>query len=168
MPKKYKRYFLKTKEAKSLLRKASEKLKVDLKQIFDVKVKIEFVKTDFAEILVINGKALLFKVRENIFPTLLFNEIVPLTPKVVVDMGAVPHICNGANIMAPGIVDFEGLFQKDDFVFVVDEKHGKPIAIGKAVYDIETARGTKQGVVIKNIHFIGDRVWNFIKTLENR
>jgi len=41
MPEKYRRYFLKTKEVKSLLRKISKKLKIDLEQIFDVKVNVE-------------------------------------------------------------------------------------------------------------------------------
>ncbi|MGC9346465.1 MAG: DUF1947 domain-containing protein, partial [Candidatus Bathyarchaeales archaeon] len=135
MPEKYRRHFLKTKEAKSLLRKVSEKLKVDLERIFDVKVHVELVETDFAEIFLINGRPLLVKVEEKIVPTLIFNELLASTPKVVVDMGAVPHVCNGANIMAPGIIRFIGEFRKGDLVSVVDEKHGKPIAIGEVVYD---------------------------------
>jgi len=168
MPKKYRRYFLKTKEVKSLLRKISKKLKIDVEQIFDVKVNVELVETDFAGILLINSRPLLFRVEESIFPTLIFKEIVASAPKVVVDMGAVSHVCNGANVMAPGIVRFEGNFRKDDFVFVVDERHGKPVAIGKAVYDVEAAKKTTQGVVVKNIHFVGDKIWNFIKTLKSK
>jgi len=168
MPEKYRRYFLKTKEVKSLLRKISKKLKIDLEQIFDVKVNVELVETDFAGILLINSRPLLFKVEESIFPTLIFNEIVASAPKVVVDMGAVPHVCNGANVMAPGIVRFEGNFRKDDFVFVVDERHGKPVAIGEVVYDVEAAKKATQGVVVKNTHFVGDKIWNFIKTLKSK
>jgi len=168
MPKKYRRYFLKTKEVKSLLRKISKKLKIDVEQIFDVKVNVELVETDFAGILLINSRPLLFRVEESIFPTLIFKEIVASAPKVVVDMGAVSHVCNGANVMASGIVRFEGNFRKDDFVFVVDERHGKPVAIGKAVYDVEAAKKTTQGVVVKNIHFVGDKIWNFIKTLKSK
>jgi len=168
MPEKYRRYFLKTKEVKSLLRKVSKKLKIDVEQIFDVKVNVELVETDFAGILLINSRPLLFKVEESIFPTLIFNEIVASAPKVVVDMGAVPHVCNGANVMAPGIVRFEGNFRKDDFVFVVDERHGKPVAIGEVVYDVEAAKKATQGVVVKNTHFVGDKIWNFIKTLKSK
>lgn len=168
MPEKYRRYFLKTKEVKSLLRKISKRLKIDLGQIFDVKVNVELVETDFAGILLINSRPLLFEVEESIFPTLIFDEIVASAPKVVVDMGAVPHVCNGANVMAPGIVRFEGNFRKDDFVFVVDERHGKPVAIGEVVYDVEAAKKATQGVVVKNIHFVGDKIWNFIKTLKSK
>jgi len=168
MPEKYRRHFLKTKEAKSLLRKASEKLKVDLERILDVKANVELVETDFAEIFLINGRPLLVKVEEKIVPTLIFNELLASTPKVVVDMGAVPHVCNGANIMAPGIIRFIGEFRKGDFVSVVDEKHGKPIAIGEVVYDVDAAKEAKQGVVVKNIHFVGDKIWNFVKELSTK
>ncbi len=165
MSKKYRRHFLKAKEAKSLLSKASKKLKVDLEQIFNVKVNMELVETDFAEILLINGKPLLVKAGESIFPILIFNKLFALMPKVVVDMGAIPHVCNGANVMAPGIVRFEGKFRNGDFVIVVDERHGKPIAMGEVIYDVDAAKKTTQGVVVKNIHFVGDKIWNFAKKL---
>jgi PUA domain protein len=89
-------------------------------------------------------------------------------PKVVVDMGAVPHVCGGANVMAPGVVRFEGEFGKGDLVLVVDERHGKPIAIGEVVHDRNTAKKVSQGIVVRNIHFVGDKIWNFVKTLETR
>jgi PUA-domain protein len=165
MPRKYRRYFLKAKEVKSMLGEASEKLRVDFNQIFKSKVDMELVDTDFAEIFLINGMPLLVRINEKILPTLAFNEIFALTPKVVVDMGAVPHVCNGANVMAPGIVRFEGEFRKGDFVSVADEKHGKTIAIGEAAYDVDAAKKVVEGVVIKNVHFVGDKLWNFIKKL---
>ena len=167
MPRKYRRYFLKTKEAKSVLSKASQKLKADLKQIFKSKVDMELVETDFADILLIDSKPLLVRIEQKILPTLVFNEAFTLMSKVVVDMGAVPYVCDGANVMAPGIVRFEGEFKKGDFVFVVDEKHGKTIAIGEATYGVDDARKVTKGVVIKNIHFVGDKLWNFIKKLNN-
>ena len=165
MPRKYKRYFLKAKEAKSLLRKSSEKLQVDLEKILDVKSIVEVIETEFAEVLLINGKPLLAKTDENIFPTLIFDKAFASMPKVVIDMGAVPHVCDGANIMAPGIVRFEGEFRRGNLVFVVDEKHGKPIAVGEIIYDADTAEKVKKGIVVKNIHFVGDKVWNFIKKM---
>ncbi len=165
MPRKYRRYFLKAKEVKSMLGEVSERLRVDFNQIFKGKVDMELVETDFAEIFLINGRPLLVRINGKSLPTLAFNEIFALTPKVVVDMGAVPHVCNGADVMAPGIVRFEGEFRKDDFVFVVDEKHGKTIAIGEVAYDVDSAKKVAEGVVVKNVHFVGDKLWNFIKKL---
>jgi PUA domain protein len=68
--------------------------------------------------------------------------------------------------MAPGIVRFEGEFKKGDFVVVLDEKHGKPLAIGEAVYDKNESMKVGHGVVVKNVHFVGDKVWEFIKRFE--
>jgi PUA-domain protein len=164
MPEKFTRHFLKAKEAEVVLNEASEKLKADLKQLFNAKRNLELVQTEFAEIYLINGKPSLVKTQENIFPTLAFGEYSALLPKVVVNMGAVPHVCNGANIMAPGIVRFEGEFKEDDFVLVVDEKYDKPIAIGKIIYNSRVAKKIAHGIVVKNIHHVDDRVWNFIKS----
>jgi PUA domain protein len=165
MPEKFRRHFLKTKEAEALLNKASEKLVV-LKQIVKAKADVELILTEFAEIYLINGKPILAKLGENVFPTLVFNEFLASSPKVFIDMGAIPHVCNGANVMAPGITRFDGEFKKGDFVLVADEKHGKSIAIGEIIYDEDAAKAATQGAVVKNVHFVGDRIWNFLKQLE--
>jgi len=166
MPEKFRRYFLKAKDAKALLRKASEKLGVNLEQIFKTKVNVELVQTQFAELYLVNGKPSLVKIGEDIFPTLVFNEFSASSPKVFIDMGAVPHVCNGADVMAPGIVRFEGKFRKGDFVLVVDEKHGKSMAIGETTYDADAAKKATHGIVVRNVHFVGDKIWNFIKQLD--
>jgi PUA domain protein len=67
--------------------------------------------------------------------------------------------------MAPGIVRYEGDFSKGDLVFIVDEKYGKPLALGEIMCDAETARTLKQGVIVRNIHHVGDKVWNLVKRL---
>jgi PUA domain protein len=165
MSEKFRRHFLKTREAEALLNKASEKLGV-LRQIVKAKAEVELIQTEFAEIYLINGRPSLVKAEGNVFPTLVFNEFLASSPKVVINMGAVPHVCNGANIMAPGIVRYEGEFREGDFVLVVDEKHGKPIAVGEVIYDADTAKNVTHGVVVRNVHFVGDRIWNFIRKLE--
>lgn len=163
MPEKSRRYFLRDKEARILLETASRRLKVDLGRIFGSKVNVELVETEFAEIILINGRPLLAKVGENVYPTLVFSEYFSIAPKVVVDMGAIPFVCKGANVMAPGIRRFEGKFARGDLVFIVDEKHGKPIALGETLVGVDEAEKTERGIIINNIHFVGDRLWNFIK-----
>lgn len=165
MAKKHKRHFIKEKEVKALLQNASKKLRKDLETILNPKVIVELIIADPYEIFLINGRPLLFKDGENIYPTLLFEEALAFMPKVVVDMGAVRHICNGANVMAPGIVRFEGEFKKGDLVVVIDEKYDKPLALGEAQYDFDIANGIRQGVVVKNLHFVGDKVWKLVKEI---
>jgi PUA-domain protein len=163
MPQKYRRYSLKPKEAKLDLNRVSEKLKINLETVVGTKSNVEAAETDFGQILLINGKPLLFKVGDNVLPTLFFTDVLVLLPKVVVDMGAVPHVCNGADIMAPGIVRTEGEFRKGDLVVIVDEKHGKPLALGEVLFDSEDLSHIEKGSVVKNAHFVSDKYWNSAK-----
>ena len=166
MSDKHRRYFLKAREANVLLDGVSKRLKVDLRQVVKARVNVEVVEAGFAEIYLINGKPVLAKTEEGVFPTLVFSEFLASAPKIVVDMGAIPHVCNGANVMAPGIRSVEGEFVRGDFVVVVDERHGKPVALGEIMYDADEAKRAKQGIIVKNVHFVSDRTWNFIKKLE--
>ncbi|MEM3627831.1 MAG: DUF1947 domain-containing protein [Candidatus Bathyarchaeia archaeon] len=162
MSEKFRRHFLKTKEARTLLDEAS-KLGIDLEKLLKGKANVEVMEFDEAKVYLLNGKPLLARVGEKLFPTLLSTEYLEKIAKVVVDMGAVPHICNGADVMAPGIKHFIGDFRNGDLVLVVDEKYGKPLAIGEALFDKADAGTVKHGKVIKNVHFVGDEVWNAIK-----
>jgi len=165
MPKKLRRHFLKGKQGERILEEASRKLGVNFEKIFKKKMQVELLETEFAEFFIINGKLALARKNGKIFPTLIFKEFFSMAPKIIVDMGAVPYVCNGANVMAPGIVRFEGKFKKGDIVLVVDEKYGKPLAVGEACSDISEAERLEHGVVVKNIHFVGDKLWNFMKEI---
>ena len=176
MTQKHRRYSLKSKQAKQILTEVSERLKVNVDTLFgskanvevvDAVYKINFVDADAGKIYLVNGKPLFFKTGERVLPTLLFQEFILRAPKIVVDMGAVPYVCNGADIMAPGIVRVEGEFGEGDLVLVVDEKHGKPLGVGESLYDSGSVRNTKQGAVVKSVHFVSDKIWNLAKTLVN-
>jgi PUA domain protein len=95
-----------------------------------------------------------------LFPSLKNEPVLNMLPKIVVDMGAIPHVANGAQIMRPGIRQIEGQFNKDDLVTILDEKHRKVIALGIAEIDSETMRTMTKGRVITNIHYVGDSLWN--------
>lgn len=166
MPERNARYFLKDKEAKALLDEASRKLKTDLRQILAGKPNLEVVRAKIGDIFLANGRPLLVEAKGSLFPALVFNELLAIMPKVIVDMGAIPFICKGADVMAPGIRRFEGSFCKGDLVVVVDERHSKAVAIGETLFDYEEALKAKRGAVVKNIHFVGDKTWNRIKELE--
>jgi PUA-domain protein len=165
MPPKQRRYALKTKEAKQILNEASSKLKLDLEALIDSKANVEVVESEVGLIYLIRGKALLYKAGDKVLPTLLFSEFTAQAPKIVVDMGAVPYVCKGADVMAPGIVRIKGGFGKGDLVLVVDMKFGKALALGESLYDAETARNTKKGPIVKTLHYVSDKIWNYTKTL---
>ena len=165
MPQKQRRYSLKSKQAKLILNDASERLKLNLEALFGSKATVEVAESAIGNVYLINNKPLFFAADKKVLPTLLFQEFISWAPKIVVDMGAVPYVCNGADVMAPGIVRIEGEFAKGDLVLVVDEKHRKPLALGESLRDSASVRNTKQGAVVKNVHFVSDKIWNFVKTL---
>jgi PUA domain protein len=80
---------------------------------------------------------------------------------VTVDMGAVPFVTNGADVMAPGVVDADMDIRPDDVVYVRDQKNLQPLGVGIAlVTGKEMAQGTS-GAVVKSYHHVGDPLWQF-------
>ena len=139
-----------------------------MQRTFPEKANIELLEIDSIQLFLMNGKPVLAQTGQDLYPTLTFKEFLEQAPRITVDMGAVPHVCKGANVMAPGIRRFNGEFQKGDLVIITDENHDKPIALGEALYDIQQAKDTKQGTVIKNIHYVGDRTWNQLRKLASQ
>ena len=78
-------------------------------------------------------------------------------------MGAVPYVCKGADVMAPGVQRIEGQFIKNEPILIVDEKFGKPLAIGLSLFSSEKMKTLEHGKLVKNLHFVGDRLWNYFK-----
>lgn len=164
MPLKQRRYPLKTKEAKQILEESAKTVKLDMEALFG-KSLVEVVESEVGEVYLIGGKPLLCKIGNKILPTLQFTEFTAKAPRIVVDMGAVPYVCKGATVMAPGIVRIEGDFGKGDLVLIVDMKFGKALAIGESLIDAEIARQTKKGPAVKTHHYVSDKIWDFTKTL---
>jgi PUA domain protein len=86
-------------------------------------------------------------------------------PKVVVDVGAIKFVCNGANIMRPGIKKFTE-FQKDDIICVVEEAHNKFLAVGKALVSSSEMTTLTKGEVIRNLHYVSDKYWETAKLIK--
>jgi PUA domain protein len=106
-----------------------------------------------------DGKPVILRTERGLFPSLKFDELIQSLPRVVVDMGAVAHIANGAHLMRPGIRSFGDDFAKGELLVIVDEKFGKPIALGIADIDSASMKSMTKGKVIENVHYVGDEVW---------
>jgi len=158
------RYALKESEKKVLAKRFAETFNVRMEEVVGGKPRVEVVELDDRRrIFIVNEKPLLIETEGELIPTLIFEEILRHLPKVIVDMGAIPHICNGADIMAPGIVRLEGEFKRGDLAVILDEKHLKSIAIVRALVDLDGAKSVKRGKVFENLHYVGDFVWNILK-----
>ncbi len=78
---------------------------------------------------------------------------------VTVDMGAVPFVYNGADVMAPGIVEADPEIRPGDFVWVRDEKNRRPLAVGRAIMDGPTMAREERGKALETLHHVGDDLW---------
>jgi len=96
-----------------------------------------------------------------VFPTLKGAIKFPFPERrVVVDAGAIPYVVNGADIMRPGIVSISDDVKAQGPVQIVDERHGKPLAIGIALLDAPDMRASRSGKMCKNLHHVSDEIWN--------
>jgi len=82
----------------------------------------------------------------------------PTARYVTVDMGAVKFVANGADVMAPGIVEADPAVQEGDWVWVRDERNKQPLAVGKALVP-GTAMVRGKGKAVKSVHHLGDKLW---------
>lgn len=99
-----------------------------------------------------------------IIPHLTQNEILGHFASVQVDMNAVKFVCNGANIMRPGITYFS-TFKESEIVLVKDQTHKKELAVCISLVDDENGRKMEKGIVLNNVHYIGDVYWEMKKTI---
>jgi len=105
------------------------------------------------------------RIGENYIPFLSETGLLDKFPKVVVDAGAIKFVCNGANVMRPGIKSFTE-FQKDDLVCVVEETHNKYLSVGKAIVSSDEMNSISKGEVVKNLHYVSDKYWESSKLIK--
>ena len=79
---------------------------------------------------------------------------------VSVDEGAIRFICNGADVMGPGITESDHGIGTGELVWVRDGKHHKPLAIGRALVSGGVMASKAPGKAVKNLHYVGDELWN--------
>ena len=116
--------------------------------------------------LIITGNGITaVKIGDDILPFLDDFPILEKFPYVTVDMGAVKFVCKGANIMRPGITKFSD-FESGEIVCVVEESQNKFLAVGKAEMSSKELEDTKNGEVIKNMHYISDVFWESKKEIK--
>jgi PUA domain protein len=114
--------------------------------------------------ILIGDNLKLLKINDEYIPFLSETKLLESFPNVVVDMGAVKFMCNGANVMRPGIKNYSD-FLKDDIVCVVEESQHKFLAVGKALVNSSEMKEMPKGEVIKNLHYISDKYWEVSKIL---
>ena len=124
--------------------------------------KYEIAKIDNFDVLISKGNIIALIKDKLVHLTvrgLLTNSVE--TGWVQVDMGAVPFVCNGANVMSAGINNVSPEIIKGQYVWIREENHHKPLAIGLALMDAKEMVTSEKGKAIKSLHYIGDKIWNY-------
>ena len=95
------------------------------------------------------------------FPTLRgILEWNPTLKWCEVDLGAIPFLLNGADCMAAGIHGACDCIEEGDLIWIRDQTHGKPLAIGWAAMDAASMVEAMKGKAVKMLHHIGDELWD--------
>jgi len=129
---------------------------------------IELAETDEFKLILVNNKPMGFYYEEKPFLSLrgllaLESELTRAGKYVTVDKGAVKFVSNGADIMIPGIVEAEASIVEGDFVWIREETHHKPLAVGTALIpgaEIMLKKSSGEGgKAVRTIHYVGDKIW---------
>ncbi len=89
------------------------------------------------------------------------NEYQPERNVVTVDAGAISFVSDGADVMRPGIVAADSRIEAGDLVAIVEENHGKVLAVGRARTGGDDMVGD-EGKVVDSIHHVGDDLYEFV------
>lgn len=124
---------------------------------------IEILETsnDDLRFYLINKKPHIMEYGGWIFPTLKGAIERPFPQRrVSVDAGAIPYVVNGADVMRPGITKVTPDVKAQAPVQVVDDRHGKPLAVALALFDAPQILESTGGKMCRKVHFVGDEIWN--------
>ncbi len=149
-------------ETAQVVKEISDQWKIELPKIKNLK--FHYLEDD---VIIITGTGLkAIKVGDAYLPFLTDTEILKKFPYVMVDMGAVKFMCNGANVMRPGITDYTQ-FEKDGVVCIIEESQHKFLAVGKSCVPSMDMESMTNGEIVKNMHYISDKYWESGKIIKD-
>lgn len=152
-----KRKRMRSKEIKALAAQLEETLGVP---VFSENDAVDMAESsDFNLIFVGND---IFGISKDGVPFLTVRGILEYAPSkkyVTVDMGAVPFVVNGADVMGPGIIDADPEIAEGDMVWIRDAKNLRPLAIGISLRSGSDLASKQPGKAIKSLHYVGDKLW---------
>jgi len=159
------RHFLRDKEARAILDEIRRTIpSLDTDNLQESKIEVANL-TSASQIILIDGKPAFLKSEKGLLPTLTNTSVLQTMPTITVDAGAIPHICNGSDLMAPGIVRIAGDFPAATITAVAEQTYGKRIAVVQTLLDSNTMSTTKRGKVATALHYVGDKAWDGYKNL---
>jgi len=129
-------------------------------RVFDPEQPIDLAEAGPNRVLLVDGKAMALLLGERLALTVRGAIAYrPTRRHVTVDMGAVKFVYNGADVMAPGIVEADPAIAVGDFVWVCDERNRQPLAVGEALMTGAEMNVAETGKSVKSFHHVGDDLW---------
>ncbi|MDH5403694.1 MAG: RNA-binding protein [Candidatus Heimdallarchaeota archaeon] len=113
--------------------------------------------------IVVDHKEIMFiELKNQTIPSLRLLKTTKFSfPTVVVDIGAIRFVTNGADIMRPGITQISEEVTEANLVVILEEKNKTPISVGQSKYDAVDLKNMNAGKCIRNLHYLTDEWWNF-------
>ncbi len=112
-------------------------------------------------VYIVGGEVVAMEIGDEPFLTLKgLLKYQPAKSHVVVDEGAISFLYNGADVMAPGVVDADPDIDTGDIVWVKEIKYGRPLVVGRALMQGKEMVESEQGKAVETIHHLNDPLWN--------
>jgi len=145
------------------IKQMSERLSKDLgTELFGTDDVVDSAESSEFDLIFVNGQILGLMVEGAPFLTVRGLLRYKATKRfVTVDMGAVPFVTKGADVMGPGIVDADPEIRSGDLVWVRDVKNLKPLAIGQSLLSGEELRQKRPGKAVRSLTYVGDKLWKY-------
>jgi len=155
------RYHLRSDAVKLVVEQLEIVFAGDAERLVPPGANLEMMEGEWEDRLVmVDGEPLILVWKDRYFPTVRGAQVMKSRRRlVVVDMGAVPYVTNGAHVMGPGIVEADEEIGVGDLVVIAEERYGKALAIGQALVSGADMPG-KKGRAVLNIHHVGDQLWD--------
>lgn len=144
----------------------SGKDKKELSQVFPMNYSLDKKDelVEYKSVLFKNKEHFLIKIQKDnskefqFFPHLK-SKLLDTFKTITIDVGAVPFLLKGADMMRPGITQIDDDFQSGDIIVIIDEVKQLKIGVGLALVSSNEMKELKTGKVVKTIHYFKDEYY---------
>ncbi|OAG31959.1 hypothetical protein NEDG_00434 [Nematocida displodere] len=155
----------KNKLSNSTIKQIKAQFDTDLSILLGKEESLEIVKFSNKVQYIFRNGIPIFLVEEKYVPTLKCVHIAPeIVKKVVVDVGAIKHLINGADVMAPGLLHTTSEYPsvtEGELVGIYGYGKDHALATGTVLMTQQQVEELRTGVAIKLGNHLGDSLYMY-------
>lgn len=154
----------KNRASNSTIKQIKAQYEIDMTQLLRKEDVLESIKTTDKKVFILrNGVPIFILQHDRYIPTVKCVHLIPdIAKKVVVDVGAIKYLINGADVMAPGLLhrtsDYPAV-QENEVVSVYGYGKTHALGVGVVQMDNQQVEQIKSGVAIKMLSHLGDKTY---------